>query len=53
MVYTKAFFYHPPSFVSSGPQVLNPPPSPFYVSDAAEVDLINDESSEMLTREVR
>ena len=35
-------------------QVLNPPPSPFYVSDAAEDDLIMDaESSEMLTREVK
>ena len=33
---------------------LNPPPSPFYVSDAAEDDLINDEeSSEILTREVK
>ena len=35
-------------------QVLNPPPSPFYVRDAAEDDLIMDEeSSEMLTREVK
>ena len=35
-------------------QVLNPPPSPFYVRDAAEDDLINDEeNSEMLTREVK
>ena len=32
----------------------NLPPSPFYVKDAAEDDLINDEeSSEMLTREVK
>ena len=35
-------------------QMQNPPSSPFYVSVAAEDDLINDEeSSEMLTREVK
>jgi hypothetical protein len=34
-------------------QVQNPPPSPFYVRDAAN-DLINhEESSEMLSREVK
>ena len=34
--------------------MLNPPASPFYASDAAEDDLINDEeSSELLTREVK
>ena len=34
--------------------MLNPPPSPFYVGDDAEDDLIMDEeSNEILTREVK
>ena len=49
----RSSIYHLP-FYPVVNQVLNPPPSPFHVRDAAEDDLINDEeSSEMLTREVK